>query len=256
MMAASRSPFRTLSFADLDGGVWGAALDGGARFITLGAAAGAGSLIGPDSVDWSEDNEQWRLAGDGFQLVITPADATSVEGLPAADASSRGTKAGCHELCHVHGRYTLGGVEYMVDCAGARTSDDRGAELQSLDSVRSLSALFEGNQGLSLLSCRPRGATGHEHDQLTAAVCENGSCLAVTDPRLSTTYTSDGLPARVSLELWLGEGEAQYLRRAAGEALAPVAAVHAEDLEAVLAPFRWRSRGLEGRGVYLLARPR
>jgi hypothetical protein len=257
MMAAARSQFRTLSFADLDGGVWGAGLDGGARFITLGAAAGAGSLVGLESVDWSQDNDQWRLAGDGFELVITPAEAASVEGLPAADASSSGTtKAGCHQLCHVRGQYTLGGVEYAVDCTGARTSADRGGELQSFDSVRSVSALFAGNQGLTLLSCRPRGATGHEHDQLTAAVCENDSCLAVTDPRLSTTYTSDGLPARVSLEFWLGEGEAQYLRRAAGEALAPVAAVHANGLEAVLAPFRWRSRGLEGRGVYLLARSR
>jgi hypothetical protein len=256
MMAAARSRFRTLSFADLDGGVWGAALDGGARFITLGAAAGAGSLIGPESVDWSEDDEQWRLAGDGFELVITPADEASAEGLPAAEASSRGTKAECHELCHVHGRYTLGGVEYAVDCPGARTNDDRGAELQSLDSVRSVSALFADNRGLTLLSYRPQGATGHERDQLTAAVCENGSCVAVSDPRLSTTYTSDGLPARVSLEFWLGEGEAQYLRRAAGEALAPVAAVHASGLEAEVAPFRWRSRGLEGRGVYLLARSR
>jgi hypothetical protein len=256
MMAAARSQFRTLSFSALDGRVWGAALDGGARFITLGAAAGAGSLIGPESVNWSEDNEQWRLAGDGFELMITPADEASVEGLAAADASSRGTKAGCHELCHVHGRYTLGGVEYTVDCAGARTNDARGAELQSFDSVRSISALFEGNQGLTLLSCRPRGAAGHERDQLTAAVCEHGACVPVADPRLSTTYTSLGLPARVSLELWLGEGEAQYLRRAAGEALAPVAAVHADGLEAEVAPFRWRSRGLEGRGVYLLARSR
>ena len=255
-MAAARSQFRTLSFADLDGGVWGAALDGGARFITLGAAAGAGSLIGPETVDWSEDNEQWRLAGDGFELVITPAEEATADGLATADASSRGTKAGLHELCHVHGRYTLGGVEYAVDCPGARTNDDRGAELQSFDSVRSVSALFEGNQGLTLLSCRPRGATGHERDQLTAAVCENGSCVAVTDPRLSTTYTSVGLPARVTLELWLGEGDAQSLRRAAGEALAPVAAVHANGLEAEVAPFRWRSRGLDGRGVYLLARAR
>jgi hypothetical protein len=255
-MAAARSRFRTLSFADLDGGIWGAALDGGARFITLGAAAGAGSLIGPESVDWSDEGEQWRLSGNGFELVITPADEASVEGLPAADESARGTKAGCHELCQVHGRYTLGGVEYTVDCLGARTNDDRGGELQSFDSVRSVSALFAANQGLTVLSCRPRGAAGHERDQVTAAVCENGSCIAVADPRLSTTYTSDGLPARVSLELWLGEGEAQYLRRAAGEALAPVAAVHANGLEAVLAPFRWRSRGLEGRGVYLLARSR
>jgi hypothetical protein len=257
MMAAARSHFRTLSFADLDGGVWGAGLDGGARFITLGAAAGAGSLVGPESVDWSEDGTQWRLAGDGFELVITPVEAAPAEGLQAVDARSGGmTKTGCHQLCHVHGRYTLGGVEYTVDCAGARTEGDRGGELRSFDSVRSLSALFTGHQGLTLLACRPRGATGHEHDQLTAAVCENGSCLAVTDPRLSTTYTSDGLPARVSLEFWLGEGDGQYLRRAAGQALAPVATVHANGLEAVLAPFRWRSKGLEGRGVYLLARAR
>ena len=255
MTATSRPRLRTVSFAALDGGVWGAALDDGARFITLGTPAGAGSVVGRESVGWSEENDRWRLAGDGFELLITPADAPAEESevVPAGD-SDAGTSE--HQLCHVRGRYTLGGAEYAVDCAGARATRDRGAALHSFDSVRVISALFEGDQGLTLLSCRPQGATDHQHDLLTAALCEKGSCLPVSDPRLSTTYTSSGLPARVSLEFWLGEREGQYLRRAAGEALTPAAVLDAPGLEARAAAFRWHSRGLEGRGVYLLARSR
>jgi hypothetical protein len=255
MTGTSRPRLQTVSFAALDGGVWGAALDAGARFITLGTPAGAGSVVGHESVSWSEENDLWRLAGDGFELLITPADAPAEESeaVPAG-GSDAGTSE--HQLCHVRGRYTLGGAEYTVDCAGARATGDRGADLDSFESVRVISALFEGNQGLTLLSYRPQRATGHQHDLLTAALCEKGSCLPVSDPRLSTTYTSAGLPARVSLEFWLGEGEGQYLRRAAGEALAPAAALDTPGLEARAAAVRWHSRGLEGRGVYLLARSR
>jgi len=252
MTASSRPQLQTLSFAALDGGVWGAALDGGARFITLGTPAGAGSVVGREPVSWSEQSDLWRLTGDGFELLITPADEPA-EAVPDGGCSA---ETGAHQLCRVQGSFTLGGVEYAVDCAGARATRDRGAELHSFDSVRVVSALFEGDQGLTLLSCRPRGATGQEQDLLTAAVCEKGSCLPVSDPRLSTTYTSAGQPARVSLELWLGEGEGQYLRRAAGEAVAPAATVEAPGLAARAAAFRWHSRGLEGRGVYLLARSR
>jgi len=246
---------RTVSFAALDGGVWGAALDGGARFMTLGTPAGVGSLVGRESVDWRDENGVWRLAGDGFELLITPADAPAAESEAVPDGG-RSADATGHQLCHVQGSYTLGGAEYAVDCTGARATRDRGTDREGFDSVRVISALFEGDQALTLLACRPPGARGHEHDLITAAVCEKGSCVPVSDPRLSTTYTSDGLPARVSLELWLGEGEGQHLRRAAGEATAPAAAVEAAGLEARVVACRWHSRGLEGRGVYLLARYR
>jgi hypothetical protein len=248
MTATSPAQVHSVSFAALDGGVWGAALDSGTRFVTLGSPAGAGSVVGRESVSWTEENDLWRLAGDGFELLITPADASAERG-SGADTDG-------HELCHVQGSYTLGGAEYAVDCAGARATRDRGDDLRSLDSVRVISALFEDDYGLTLLSCRPQGATGHEHDLVTGAVCEKGSCLPVSDPRLSTTYTSEGLPARVSLEFWLGEGEEQYLRRAAGESVAPAAALESPDLEARAAGVRWHSRGLAGRGVYLLARSR
>ena len=79
--------------------------------------------------------------------------------------------------------------------------------------------------------------------------------MPVTEPRLSSTYTADGVPARVGLELWLGEEEGeQYPRRAAGEAIGRAAVSDDPPLRSELV--RWRMRGREGLGVYDLLRAR
>jgi hypothetical protein len=256
MTAGAHPRFRTVSFADPDGHVWGAALDGGPEFIALGTPAGLRSAVGPEAIEWSEEDERWLLTGDGFELLVSPVgeSVAAVQSPPAADASAGG--AGLHQLCHMRGRLSLDGAEQTIDTIGARTDRAPGPGLESLESVRSVSAWFEGNEGLTLLALRPKRADGHDDDLLTAAVFENGSGVPVSDPRLSTTYTSTGLPARASLELWLGDGETQSLRRAAGEAAGPAAEVQQDGLEARVELFRWHSKGLEGRGVYLLARPR
>ena len=243
MTATAHAPFRTVSFAAPNGGVWGAAIEGGLRCVAFGAPAGTLSAIGPESIDWIEEEDQWQLAGEGFELLISPA---------AAGCSADGTAV--HQLCHVRGHVSLDGAEQTVDCPGGRSTTDRALEIQRVDSVRSVSAWFEGEQGLTLLAVRPHGAPGHERDLLSAAVFEGGSCIPVSDPRLSTTYASDGLPARASLELWLGESETQQLRRAAGEALGPFASALADGLQLRAQPFRWPSKAPEGHGVYLLVR--
>jgi hypothetical protein len=238
MSTASR--LRTLSFFDFDGRLWGAALHGSVPVLTLGTVAGTRSAIGSESIDWSVEDERWQLTGDGFELTVTPA--------PDADPSG-------HELCQVRGHWSFDGAEHTVDCLGARTNGDPEVELQGLDSLRSVSAWFESDEGLMLLSVRPKGAAGHERDRLTAAVFEHGSSVPVNDARLSTTYTAQGLPTRASLELWLGDGETEHLWRAAGEAVAPAADVAHDGLGVRVEPFRWHSKGREGPGVYLLARP-
>ncbi len=69
------------------------------------------------------------------------------------------------------------------------------ARLQSSDSVRDFSAWFAPGDGVDCGRSRPRKAKGHDADEVSAAVFEEGEVLRVADPRLSTTYTPNGDPA-------------------------------------------------------------
>jgi hypothetical protein len=88
---------------------------------------------------------------------------------------------------------------------------------------------------------------------VTAAVLDSEAPAPVADPRFSTTYSA-GRPIRSSLELWLGQEEDEYPRRAAGEALGPCASGNGGGVSVQASLFRWHSRAREGAGVYILAR--
>lgn len=113
---------------------------------------------------------------------------------------------------------------------------------------------FEDGQALALLAVRPQGRGAQEDERLTATVFDPEGPLSSEEPRLSTTYDSEGLPARAGLELWIGDGEEQYPRRAAAEASGPGARLDVDGVALQARPFRCHSRGLDGPGVYLLAR--
>jgi hypothetical protein len=241
---------RTLAFGD--GSVWGASWSSdatGAALTALGAGADANVIPGlrlPDSV--VDAGDEWRLEDDGVALVAAP-----VGELVDVQAAQDGL-AGWDQLCRITGRF--GGSE--VDCLGVRSAFSDDVELARLDSIRAVSVWFEPDEAFALTAFRPRKAKGHDGDLLAAAVIAADGSASVEDPRLSTTYGSDGWPARASLELWLSgqEPERQYPRRASGEAVGPRAEAVAGELELRAAPFRWHSRGREGAGIYLLARRR
>ena len=66
------------------------------------------------------------------------------------------------------------------------------------------------------------------------------------------TGTDTGAPARANLELWIGEGENEFPRRAAGEASGEGAAIKVDGLSLQAVPLRCHSRGRDGAGVYAL----
>jgi hypothetical protein len=241
--------FRSVSFGDLDGNLWCAAIDGEARLLALGTPAGRQHGLGPDSIGWTVSGERWTLTADGLEVAIDPYDR------PAESAAGNGdASAGLDQLCHFSGRITIDDVEHEIDCQGTRTSRDQGLDLHDLDSLRGVCAWFGDGEGLTLLSLRPRGAGDHAHDLATASVFAPEAWRSVAEPRLSTTYTADGAPTRVGLELWLGEGEEHYPRRATGEVAGPAVDLQADRLKVRVAPLRCYSRGRQGAGVYLLAR--
>lgn len=243
-------PLRTLAFADLAARLWGAVwLPGGAEqgFTCLGA--GDATSVPAGRLEGADEHSDWRLLADGTELVVSGG------GEPVSVVNADGDGAGFDQLCRVRGQLMLDGAEYAVDCLGRRGVRTDALDAGRLDSVRDVSAWFEPGVALALVSLRPRKARGHESDLITATVLDPEVNRAVADPRLSTTSTSAGAPIRASLELWLGESDDEYPRRAAGAAVGPRAAGSAGELTVQADLFHWESRGHDGAGVYILARP-
>lgn len=247
-MTSPAGLLRTFAFGDLATGVWGAALmiPGEPPFLCLGregvAATAAATLEG------AESEEQWRVAGEGIELALEPLGETVDAG--GADSEI----AGFDQLCQVSGSFTLDGAEQPVSALGCRGAREGSPDLMAFVSLREVLAWFGPSDGLALAAFRPRKSKGQETDVISAAVLDSESAAAVDDPRLSTTYTASGRPARASLELWLpGEDDQQLLRRAAGEATGGGVESVEGELEVRAELFHWYSHGHDGAGVYLLA---
>lgn len=225
---------RTLTFGDLSSGFWGAAWE-------LGDGQPGLALV-QDGVVQATLTADWRLEGDGVELETSP---------------------NCeHEgLVTVRGRFLIGGVEQAIDCLGRREVLS-GLDPTSCDSIRDVSAWFGPEDGISVVAARPAGSRGHEDDVMAAWAFEAGQPVPIEEPRLSTTYDGDGVPIRAGLELWpevVEEGDEEeppvtHPIRAAGEAAGAVASTAAGPLTVQARLFRWHARGLEGAGVYVLAR--
>jgi hypothetical protein len=256
---------RTVAFGDLESGLWGTFWDlgdpGGAdpdTAIALLGARGSPPAHARVELSGSGDGEGWKFSADGVELQCAPeGEAARVDG-------------GFDQLARMSGRFAIGGSEHAVDCLGHRVERDS-LELSRFDSVRDVSALFDPDLGLTVLVARPRGSSSHDEDLISASVFEEGVWRQVAAPRLSTTYTTAGLPTRASFELWVeqasdgdqdaagehGEAEEtvrQHPRRAAGEAVGSRGSFSDGPLELRAELFRWHARGREGAGVYALAR--
>lgn len=251
MSGASTLAFRTLAFGDVDGRLWGAAVQTGQAGLAFGS--GDVSRSAP-ALEWALDDRAWSLSGDGFELHVEPRGEMPAE--PDGDGSGDGDApaevSGLQELCRVHGRISLDGAEQIVDCGGTRTEVD-GLEPDAIASARVVSGWFGPNEAITVIALRSRRASDHEADLIAATLFDPDGWVPVNDPRLSTTYTQAGDPARASLELWVSDGENEFPRRAAGEATGLGVAFTAGELALRVAPMRCHSRGLEGAGVYVLA---
>jgi hypothetical protein len=240
---------RTLSFGDVDATVWGAALRATSAALILGDRTGATEQLELAPEGWSIDGATWRLAAEGIELLVEPA---TEEREPFPDDGSKAKVSGIQELCRVRGVFSLSGAEHRVDCPGARSVLD-GIDAASVDSLRAVTGWFASDEAFALLALRGPRSRGHEAELIAATLFDPEGWVPVADPRLSTTYDRAGVPTRVNLELWVGEEENEYPRRAAGEAAAPSASVTARGIELRAIPLRCHSRGREGGGVYVLA---
>ena len=232
---------RSFAFGDPDGDLLGTA--------SVWEGGSCSSFGTPVHVEGLDPDDEWRLAGESFDLTFAPVG--EVAELELADAGIRSL----HQLAHVRGTIALDGSEHVVDSGGQRSRRVGALDGKRFAGLRAVSAWFDGDDGLAVLAARPRRARGHDTEVLDGVLLEGGVPVRVTEPRLSSTYTADGTPARVGLELWVGEEDAdQYARRAGAEAVGRRAVCDDPPLRSEL--LRWRMRGREGTGVYDLLRAR
>ena len=250
---------RAIAFGDLDTGTWGLSWlpepGGPAR---LAVRRGGGSQLVEGVLETAnEDDAPWRVEADGASLSFTPT------GPPVQGGSEAVGVQTLDQLCEVTGRLALGEEEAELRSLGWRSSVQGGADYASLDSFRFLAGWLDPHQGFSLLALRPRKARGHDADMVAAAVIDDPSLPRIDDPRLSTTYTESGRPARAGLELWFEEKDEEdaenahhYPRRAAGEEVGDGLGWDQDGFALSASLLRWHSHGGEGPGVYVLGRSR
>ncbi|HET9105483.1 MAG TPA: hypothetical protein VFN55_19200 [Solirubrobacteraceae bacterium] len=242
---------RVIAFASPEQHLWGglvATASGAALVLGSGDALQA---IGPGALSLQAGDETWSVAGAGAALTVAPEPpGEDAEQDAAVLDPELGEPA---ERCTVRGRATVGGAEVELDCPALRFSlaidDPRDA-----GSLRAVAGWFGPELALSLGALRPLRSRGHDQDRITATLFEDGRPRMVDEPRLSTTLHDDGLPARMSMELWVAEGDDLYPRRAAGEATATGARTPGDAPQLGGVPLTCHMAGRDGAGVYLLAR--
>lgn len=250
---------RILAFGDLESQVWGVCCLGGDETSAALAVAHGSSTArievgfrpgGPD--------QDWFLEAEGASLAFSPTAYGGRGQDPGAQLRSE------DQLCQVSGQLTVDGVETQIGGLGWRTTIGGEPDPGRLDSLRFLAGWLDPDFGFSLLSLRPRKARGHEADVVAAVVLEDPPLPPVVDPRLSTTYTEAGRPAKAGLELWLQEdeteggednGSSHYPRRAAGEVVGAGLEWKQGELTLQAGLLRWHSHGHTGPGVYVLGQP-
>jgi hypothetical protein len=118
--------------------------------------------------------------------------------------------------------------------------------------ARTVSAWFDSEHGVSLVSVRPAGCDEQDGERIAAFSFEprdqQPTVRTVALPLLSTTYDGEGRQRRAGLELYV-EGGDEIARRLAGEVVAGTS-LDLGRLRLHCAFFRWRMEGRVGIGRY------
>jgi hypothetical protein len=253
----------TLSFADRDAGFFGLARAGvsggqGSALAVLFAGREPVSVVAEGGIDlggdadWDElvlppltvrtlePHARWQVvlgADPGFELEFEAASAV-------AELDELGGMAGHERVCRVRG--TAAGRP--IDCLGQRGRSWGAADWSRIALTRSLGAWLEEGQSVVYSAVRPAGAENHAEEERFGALLDAEGAIAMSDPRVSTTYDGDGHQRRAGLELWVG-GEDDYPRRGGGSVLCG-SSVELGQLRLDCAFFGWTLDGREGVGRY------
>lgn len=221
------TPALSIAFFDPEHG-----LHGNARTGTTLLFEGSASNVLPEGPAIEREGGGWRAELEGaFSLAFAPV----AEGAPLGPVTAH--------VCEVSG--TVGAQE--VSCLGTLAETRTPPAWEHLDALRTISAVFDSDNAFLALARRPRGAPGHDEDQVIGWLLRGGEPLAVEDTRLSTVYDQAARQRSAGLELWM-PGE-EFPRRLAGTVVAG-SSLALEGLEVHAAIFRWRMEDREGTGAY------
>jgi hypothetical protein len=238
-MSAPTAPFAI--FGDYAADLWGVVIGGEDARVAVAGLTDADVVLARAELDL-DDGETWELTGPGCALRIERADPTTA------------TADGEHSIepCRVSGSATIAGIEREFDVGGVRSA---ALATTDIDSIRLLAAWFPAGHEIALVSARPRGAKGQDHDTINV-VARGEEHALVFDPRLSTTYDGHGAPRRAGIELWLGGGEdgdgEHRPRRVAGAATGSRVVGTVAGTPFGVYALECVSRGEMGAGVYAL----
>ena len=77
MSAVAAAPLRLVAFGDLEGTVWGAAMDASEPAIVFGTAAASEAIAGAEHIQFLVEGDRWHLSGPGLgspaRLSVAPA---------------------------------------------------------------------------------------------------------------------------------------------------------------------------------------
>lgn len=218
-----------LSFFDPEAGIQGT-VRSGLTILFQGREASAER----GAAEIERTDEGWRARASGnVDVALTPvSEAADLGGVSVS-------------VCSVEG--SVGGKK--VSGLGVAGETHRPPEWRELDLLRAISAVFEPGLAAFAISRRPRSASEHGSELVTAVLIENGELRAPEDTRISTVYDDGGRQHSSGLELWF-PGE-DYPRRLFGTVQAGTS-IELEGVAVHAAAFNWRMEGHAGAGLYEL----
>src|SRR5947209_20604350 len=114
MSNGSRAMLRTVTFGQLEAGVWGAVVFTGHESAVIIAGAAGLTTTGRAALHGAATDEDWRIDGDAVELSVSPV------GNAVTGAGADPGQEGFDQLCRVTGRITVGGGEHEVASPGVR----------------------------------------------------------------------------------------------------------------------------------------
>jgi hypothetical protein len=206
----------------------------------LNAIARAGTtLFFQDREAEALDGPVVSEAGEGWRMELHARLDLSFE--PLAEAAEIGGAR--IRLCKVEGM----AAGSQVSCLGMATQTLDAPDWSELDAFREIAIAVDTEHALFAVSARPRGAQGHNEEQVQAALIYEGVAVYVEEARLSTVYDATGRQQSAGLELWLEQEDVP--RRASGVAVAG-STLELPGLTVNAGIFDWRMEGRPGSGLY------
>ncbi len=222
-------PAVSIAFFDPDHGLHGSARTGATLLFE-----GSESKVLPQGPEIERCPGGWRAQLEGsFSLELAAlGDAAVLDGVSA-------------HLCEVSG--VVGTTQ--VRCLGTVGETRKPPAWDQLEALRSVSAVFDREHAFLATARRPRGAAGHDAEDVAAWLLHDGRSLTIEDARLSTVYDGAGRQRSAGFELWIA-GE-DFPRRISGT-VAAGSSLQLEGVNVHAAIFRWRMEDREGAGAYEL----